>query len=125
MTCEWPICQATATHTVTVDYPDGAHRVWHVCSEHDRDLKKQVQRSIPLPEPAPASPLTIQVTCSDCGQPIAESADLPAEQRAPCASCGSTKRLHRAELKSALGLHSSLGVHHSRPGRRGWVRRLL
>ena len=78
MTCEWPICQATATHTVTVDYPDGAHRVWHVCSEHDKDLKKQVQRSIPLPEPVPASPpTTVQVTFSDCGQLIAEQADLP------------------------------------------------
>jgi ribosomal protein S27AE len=126
MTCEWPICQATATHTVTVDYPDGAHKVWHVCSEHDKDLKKQVQRSIPLPEPAPASPpTTIQVTCSDCGQLIAEQADLPAEQRVPCGSCGSKKRMHRVELKSELGLHSSLGVRHARPGRKGWVRRLL
>src|SRR5260370_18039611 len=71
MTCEWPICQATATHTVVVDYTDGAHKVWHVCSEHDKDLKKQVQRSIPLPEPVPASPpTTIQVTCSDCGQVV-------------------------------------------------------
>lgn len=125
MNCEWPTCQATANHTVTINHPGGRHEVWHVCSEHDRDLKKRVQRSLPFPQPAQPSPVTIQVTCAACGQVIAEPPDLPSNQRAPCPSCGSTKRLHQVGISESVGFHSALNVQASTPGRKGWIRRLL
>jgi hypothetical protein len=49
--CEWKLCRATATHTVTVDYPNGRREVWLVCTDHDADLKNLVQRSL-----APGAP---------------------------------------------------------------------
>lgn len=126
MSCQWPGCQLQATHTVTVDYPTGRHDLWQVCTQHDKDLKKQVQRSIPLPtrRPAEEEPV-ITVACADCGSTIEEPASVPTEERAPCPSCGSTKRLHTVALKSSLDLRGSLSARHKRPARGGWLRRLF
>lgn len=45
--CQWSGCKAIATHTVTLDYRNGRHEVWLVCTDHDSDLKNLVQRSLP------------------------------------------------------------------------------
>lgn len=125
MKCEWPACQSAATHTVTVNHPDGRLEIWHVCSQHDKDVKKQVQRSISLPQPLTSAAPTVEVTCSDCGDTLVESHQLPAGQRTPCPKCGSTKRLHKVGLKASVGFGSSLMARQKRPGRGGWLRRIL
>lgn len=50
-----------------------------------------------------------QVCCKDCGAPIDEPSNTPADQRAPCPSCGSTTRLIKKELTATLDIHPSLG----------------
>jgi|SRR5579859_3908578 len=122
MNCEWPACQSAATHTVTVNYPDGRLEIWHVCTLHDKDVKKRVQASLSLPQPVTSAAPTVEVTCSDCGASLNES---PAGPRSPCPTCGSTRRLHRVGLKATLDLRGSLMARQKRPGRGGWLRRLL
>lgn len=68
---------------------------------------------------------TVEVTCSDCGQTLVESHQLPAEQREPCPTCGSTKRLRKVGLKATIGFGGSLMARQKRPGRAGWLRRIL
>ena len=45
--CGWALCKATATHTITVDHPNVRREVWLVCTDHDKDVKNLVQRSLP------------------------------------------------------------------------------
>jgi hypothetical protein len=119
MNCEWPACQSPATHAITVDYPDGRFEIWHVCSEHDKEVKKQIQRSIPLPQPVTSAAPTAEVTCLAC------SRTLPAGHVAPCPTCGSTRRLHKVGLNATLGFAGSIMARQKRPGRGRWLRRIL
>jgi len=56
VTCQWQTwlwrkCKEVATHTVTIDYADRRQDVWHICREHEKEVKKRVQRSLPPPPP--------------------------------------------------------------------------
>ncbi len=126
MSCQWPSCSASATHSITVDDPDGNHEVWQVCSQHDGQVKKLVQRSVPLPRPPSAdAPPTVEVNCSECGRVFEEPSNLPVGEREGCPDCRSTKRLVKVGLSATIGLHASLQARQFRPGRNGWLRRLL
>lgn len=58
--------------------------------------------------------------CSDCGRELDESPHLPVDQRCPCPTCGSTKRIQSVTISETVELYSSLtakGRHegHKRP----------
>lgn len=61
--------------------------------------------------------MTDQVCCKDCGAPIDEPSNTPADQRAPCPSCGSTTRLIKKELTATLDFHASLDFKARRQGK--------
>jgi hypothetical protein len=107
--CEWTGCTDAATHVITVDLPDGGGRVWHVCSEHDKDVKRDVVRSRPRPASPPAADgSSVTVHCGDCEIPLDEPSDLPVADRDPCPICVSLKRQHRAVLTETLELNASI-----------------
>lgn len=122
--CEWSGCVDAATHVITVDLPEGGGRVWHVCSEHDKDVKRDVVRSRPRPAPPPpADGSSVTVHCGDCEIPLDESSDLPVADRQPCPICGSLKRQHRAILTETLELHDSIGGTVKRAGAKKFAQR--
>ena len=52
------------------------------------------------------------VQCGACGALLAETLNLPAEQRKPCPSCGSTARHFSVNVSDTLHFRESLGVKH-------------
>jgi len=50
------------------------------------------------------------VQCGNCQGPIDEPTDLPAENRKPCPSCGSTIRRINVRVSDTLTCHESLGL---------------
>lgn len=109
-TCEWVRCAEPTTHLITISLPEGGGRVWHVCSEHDKDVKRDVVRSRLQPTPPqPANGSSVTVHCGDCQIPLDEPSDLPVVERQPCPICRSLKRQHRAALNDTLGVHGQLG----------------
>ncbi|TAK56829.1 MAG: hypothetical protein EPO24_10580 [Bacteroidetes bacterium] len=46
--------------------------------------------------------------CADCGHTFGEEPELSVDQRNPCPSCGSTKRIHFISINETLQTHSSL-----------------
>jgi hypothetical protein len=109
--CEWAACSAAATHVITVDVPADGQRIWHVCSAHDKDVKRDVVRSRPQAIAPPATDgVSVAVHCGDCEIPLDEPSDLPAADRQPCPVCGSLRRQHRAVIKETMELHDSLAA---------------
>jgi len=46
--------------------------------------------------------------CSDCGRELEEPTNLPADQRQPCPTCGSSSRIQSVTINETLELHDSL-----------------
>lgn len=122
--CQWTGCADGATHVIIVDLPEGDGRVYHVCSVHDKDVKRDVVRSRPRPAPAaPADGASVTVHCGDCEIPLDEPSDLPVADRQPCPLCGSMKRRHRAAITDTLEMHDSIGGTVKRAGANKFAKR--
>jgi len=123
MTCEWPGCSESGTHTVTIDFPAEPQEVWTVCRRHDRELKSQAVASRPKATPPKQEPTTTGVCCGACQRPLAEASGLPVDQRRPCPECGLLQRMFKVELRETLSvqLRNSLRARLHRPGKGGWL----
>ena len=78
-------------------------------------------RSRPKATPVPDPPPTSEVRCGDCQEPLAESDRLPVNQRQPCPSCGSLKRLVAVTVADSLTMHDSVRARSKTPGKGGWM----
>lgn len=116
------MCPDAATHVITVDLPEGSRGVWHVCSAHDKDVKRDVVRARPQPAPTPTGD-GVTVHCGDCEIALDEPSDLPIADRQPCPICGSVKRQHRVAITETMELHDSIGATVRRAGAKKFAQR--
>lgn len=119
--CDWPGCRDDATHSVSITFPDLPTEQWHVCREHDRQLKLSAVRSRPRKPPGVEEAVPNVVRCGRCKRVIDEPSTLAPELRSRCPDCGSTTRLIEAYLFGRLEVHDSLDVRKKTPGKGGWV----
>jgi hypothetical protein len=115
--CDWSGCSEGGTHQVHVNYTEGRSEDLNLCRDHDDAFKAKVRQKVgpkPTEPPPPARPAI--VACGDCGRLLDEPQGLPADQRQPCAGCGSTKRQVRVTAEDRLEMHESVTVVGTRAG---------
>ncbi len=105
-----------------ISFPEGVHEAWNVCRTHDRQLKLQVVRGRPKAPPHIDTPPRIEVCCDECQRPLDEPSSRPDDERQPCPSCGSIRRLHKVTFVATLAVRASLRVQSKQQGKGGWMR---
>lgn len=72
------------------------------------------------PKPTESKP-TVEVCCGACEVALDERQDAAVEDRLPCPSCGSLRRLHKVSIQETLGLHEPVRARGKRLGKGGWI----
>jgi len=115
--CEWSGCREPGTHQVHVEHSDGRNEDLRLCRDHDDAIKARVRQEVgPKPSEPPPPTLPATVACGECGRLLDEPQGLPADQRQPCADCGSTKRQVRVTAEDRLEMHDSVTMVGTRAG---------
>jgi hypothetical protein len=113
---------------VHANYTEGRSEDLNLCRDRDDAFKAKVRQKVG-PKPAEPPPPTLPATeaCCECGRLLDEPQGLPADQRQPCADCGSSKRQVGVTAEDKLEMHDSatvVGTRAGQPKRTYWRSRL-